>query len=41
MDRISACDSVLKRNEIDPFSRRMVTGDEKQILYNNVEREKS
>ncbi|GFT97945.1 mariner transposase [Trichonephila clavipes] len=29
MDRISICKSLAKRNEIDPFLKRMVTGDEK------------
>ena len=27
--RISICDSLLKRNEIDPFLKRLITGDEK------------
>lgn len=36
LDRISACDSLLKRNEIDPFLKRMVTSDEKWVVYNNV-----
>ncbi|GFT87087.1 hypothetical protein TNCV_2748481 [Trichonephila clavipes] len=29
MDRISVCEALAKRNEIDPFLKRMVTGDEK------------
>ncbi|GFV10630.1 hypothetical protein TNCV_2122811 [Trichonephila clavipes] len=29
MDRISICEALNKRNEIDPFLKRMVTGDEK------------
>ncbi|GFU89718.1 histone-lysine N-methyltransferase SETMAR [Trichonephila clavipes] len=29
MDRISICEAFTKRNEIDPFLKRMVTGDEK------------
>ncbi|GFU01646.1 histone-lysine N-methyltransferase SETMAR [Trichonephila clavipes] len=29
MDRISICEALAKRNEIDPFLKRMVTGDEK------------
>ena len=37
LDRISACDSLLKRNENIPFLKQIVTGDEKWILYNNVE----
>ncbi|EFN78961.1 Histone-lysine N-methyltransferase SETMAR, partial [Harpegnathos saltator] len=35
LDRIHACDSLLKRNEIDPFLKRMVTGDEKWVTYEN------
>ncbi|GFW94162.1 histone-lysine N-methyltransferase SETMAR [Trichonephila clavipes] len=31
MDRISICKALAKRNEIDPFLKRMVTGDEKWI----------
>lgn len=41
MDRISICDSLHKRNENDPFLKRMVTGDEKWIVYNNVVRKRS
>ena len=37
LDRISACDSLLKRNENLMFLKQIVTGDEKWILYNNVE----
>ncbi|XP_076166489.1 histone-lysine N-methyltransferase SETMAR-like [Ptiloglossa arizonensis] len=29
LKRIDACDSLLKRNKIDPFLKRMVTRDEK------------
>ncbi|PIO60600.1 hypothetical protein TELCIR_17900 [Teladorsagia circumcincta] len=41
MERVSVCDSLLKRNKNEPFLKRMVTGDEKWIMYNNVEREQS
>jgi len=41
MDRISIYDSLLKRNENDPFFKRIITGDEKWIVYINVERKKS
>ena len=34
--RISICDSLLKRNETDPFLKRIVTGDEKWVVYDNV-----
>ena len=41
LDRISACDSLLKRNENVLFLKQIVMGDEKWILYNNVERKRS
>ena len=41
LDRISACDSLLKHNENIPFLKQIVMGDEKRILYNNVERKRS
>ena len=42
LDRISSCDSLLlKRNENILFLKQIVTGDEKWILYNNVERKRS
>ena len=31
--RISICDSLLKRNEIDSFLKRLIIGDEKLIVY--------
>ena len=37
LDRISIYDSLLKRNENVPFLKLIVAGDEKWILYNNVE----
>ena len=37
LDRISACDSLLKRNENVPFLKQIVMDNEKWILYNNVE----
>ncbi|GFV25539.1 histone-lysine N-methyltransferase SETMAR [Trichonephila clavipes] len=36
MDRISICEALAKRNEIDPFLKRMVTGDEKWVTYYNI-----
>ncbi|GFY35903.1 histone-lysine N-methyltransferase SETMAR [Trichonephila clavipes] len=36
MDRISICGTLAKRNEIGPFLKRMVTGNEKWITYNNI-----
>ncbi|GFU49219.1 hypothetical protein TNCV_2675121 [Trichonephila clavipes] len=36
MDRISIFKALAKRNEIDPFLKRMVTGDEKWVTYYNI-----
>jgi len=33
MDRISISESLLKRNEIEPFFKQFITGDEKWIMY--------
>ena len=41
LDHISACHSLLKRNENVPFLKQIVTGDEKWTLHDNVERERS
>ncbi|XP_014484313.1 PREDICTED: histone-lysine N-methyltransferase SETMAR-like, partial [Dinoponera quadriceps] len=41
LDRIDACDSLLKRNEIDPFFKQMVTGNEKWVTYENNNRKRS
>jgi len=42
MDRISICESLLKkRNEIKPFLKRLITGDEKWITYVNNVRKRS
>ena len=41
LDHISTYDSLLKRNKNVLFSKQIVTGDEKWILYNNVERKRS
>lgn len=41
IDRISISESLLKRNEMEPFLKRMVTGDEKWITYDNVVRKRS
>ena len=35
MDRVSICESLLKRNEIKPFLKRIITGDEKWMMYDN------
>ncbi|GFV46888.1 histone-lysine N-methyltransferase SETMAR [Trichonephila clavipes] len=41
MDRISICKALEKWNEIDPFLKRMVTGDEKWVTYCNIVRKRS
>ncbi|GFS62100.1 mariner transposase [Trichonephila clavipes] len=41
MNRISICEALDKRNEIDPFLKRMVTGDEKWVTYDNIVRKRS
>ncbi|GFU06253.1 mariner Mos1 transposase [Trichonephila clavipes] len=41
MDRISICEALAKRNGIDPFLKRMVTGDKKGVTYNNIVRKRS
>ena len=40
LDHISTLDSLLERNENVPFLKQTVMGDEKWILYNNVERKR-
>ena len=40
--RINVCDLYLKRNEFDPFFKRIFPdGDEKWIVYNNIVRKRS
>ncbi|XP_020293890.1 histone-lysine N-methyltransferase SETMAR-like [Pseudomyrmex gracilis] len=41
MDRILMCESLLKQNSLDPFLKRIITGDEKWVVYNNIKRRKS
>ena len=41
MDRVFICESLLKRNEIEPFLKRMITGDENWITYDNNVRKRS
>ena len=38
---MDACESLLNRNKIDQFLKRMVTGDEKWVTYDNVKRKRS
>ena len=35
------CGMHLKRNKFDAFLKRIITGDEKWIVYNNVSRKRS
>ena len=41
MDRVSIRESLLKRNEIELVLKRMITGDEKWITYDNNVRKRS
>ncbi|GFX21157.1 histone-lysine N-methyltransferase SETMAR [Trichonephila clavipes] len=41
MDRISIYEALAKRNEINPFLKRMVTGDEHWVAYDNIVRKRS
>ncbi|GFW98818.1 hypothetical protein TNCV_2837791 [Trichonephila clavipes] len=41
MNRFSICEALAKRNEIDQFLKRMVTGDEKWVTYDNIARNRS
>ena len=34
------CDTLLKRNEIEPFPKRSITGDEKWVKYENIVRKR-
>ncbi|GFX03836.1 mariner transposase [Trichonephila clavipes] len=41
MDRISIFEALAKRNEINLFLKRMMTGDEKWVIYYNIVRKRS
>ena len=41
INRIEICDTLLKRIEMEPFLKRLITGDEKWIKYENVKRNRS
>ena len=41
LDCISACDSLLKRNENVLFLKQVVMGDDRWILYNTAEQKRS
>ncbi|XP_046835610.1 histone-lysine N-methyltransferase SETMAR-like [Vespa crabro] len=38
---VDACDLLLKRHENDPFLKRIITGDEKWVVYNNIKHKRS
>ncbi|GFW16519.1 mariner transposase [Trichonephila clavipes] len=38
---MSICEALTKQNEINPFLKRMVTGDEKWVTYYNIVRKQS
>ncbi|QQP35016.1 Histone-lysine N-methyltransferase SETMAR, partial [Caligus rogercresseyi] len=40
LDRLNACDILLKQNELDPFLKRMVIGNGKWITYDNIKRKR-
>ena len=40
LQRVTICTSLLARIAVDPFLNRIITGDEKWVLYVNVERKK-
>ncbi|GFV02475.1 histone-lysine N-methyltransferase SETMAR [Trichonephila clavipes] len=40
MDRISICEALAKWNEINPFLKRVVTGNEKWVTYDNIWRKR-
>lgn len=39
-DRVRICSSLLIRHNVEPFLDKLITGDEKWILYENVKRQK-
>ncbi|GFV39876.1 histone-lysine N-methyltransferase SETMAR [Trichonephila clavipes] len=41
VDRISICEALAKRNEIDPFIKRLVTVEKKWVTYDNTVRKRS
>ncbi|EZA49301.1 Histone-lysine N-methyltransferase SETMAR [Ooceraea biroi] len=41
LDRVMICESLLKWNSLEAFLKRVVTGDEKWVVYNNIRRKRS
>lgn len=41
INRIDICETLVNRNKMDPFLKRLITGDEKWIKYENIKRKRS
>lgn len=41
INRITICETMLRRNELEPFLKRIITGDEKWVKYENIKRKRS
>ena len=41
LNRISTCDLLIQRNKREPFLKKLITGDESWILYDNTGRKRS
>ena len=41
LNRISTCDLLIQRNKTEPFLKKLITGDESWILYDNTARKRS
>ena len=41
MNRVLICDSLLRRNETEPFLKKLITGDDKWITYDKNVRKRS
>lgn len=41
VERVNVCDMLLQQYQKEPFLKRIITGDESWILYNNVSRKRS
>ena len=40
IDRITICEMMLQRNEMEPFLKLIITGDEKWLKYENIKRKR-
>ncbi|CAH2254198.1 jg14376 [Pararge aegeria aegeria] len=41
MNRVLICDSLLRRNETEPLLKKLITGEEKWIMYDKNVRKRS